>query len=464
MKQLSAPYKKILKKSIPHLILFFILSISFMLSQTSDNRTIFRKRLLNDINKTQSFSDFENNLFRYEITSDSVTSTYTLKDPEKYNIPNLKPLLADFSYKEYDNNYKCGKSKKIIDNISDKLSSFNVNKLNLNDRITYELIDKHLSQNRAFCDYPYYETLLGPTTGAAANLPVILSEFPLNSVNDIETYLSILKQLPEYFDNVIKYEDKRISQGIPTPFFILNETDDELTRFIKSLKNDNNCFATTFYERTKTTSNLTQNDRSNYISMNKYYINQYIIPAYVKLQEYVSNRAKLATVNIDSTQDSQDKGLDTSQSVNSKTIPDKNTSYGLSAFSGGKEYYKLVVQNSTGSYRPISELIAMTDSALSNTLSQVLKIATTDTDAYMYYCDHPLETTFHSPEGILEALSLMIKDDYPTLNTPYAYKIKKVPDSIKTMVSPAYYMIPAISNTYNITLFNRFNFCKRKLK
>ena len=89
MKQLSAPYKKILKKSIPHLILFFILSIAFMLSQTSDNRTIFRKRLLNDINKTQSFSDFENNLFRYEITSDSVTSTYTLKDPEKYNIPNL---------------------------------------------------------------------------------------------------------------------------------------------------------------------------------------------------------------------------------------------------------------------------------------------------------------------------------------------------------------------------------------
>ena len=246
MKQLSSTSKKIFKKGIPHLILFLILSIAFTLSQTSDNRTYYRKHLLNDISTEQSFSDFENNLFKYEITSDSITSAYLLKAPEKYSIPQLKPLLTDFSYIDYDNNYKRGKSKNIIDNLSDKLVSFDVNKLNLNDRITYELIDKHLTLNRAFCDYPYYESLLGPTTGAASSLPVTLSEFPLNSINDIETYLGILKQIPKYFENVMKYEDKRIATGMPTPFFILNKADDELTRFIKSLKNDNNCFVTTF--------------------------------------------------------------------------------------------------------------------------------------------------------------------------------------------------------------------------
>ena len=453
MKQLSSTSKKIFKNGIPHLIIFLILSIAFTLSQISDNRTYYRKQLLNDISTEQSFSDFENSLFKYEITSDSITSAYLLKAPEKYSIPQLKPLLTDFSYIDYDNNYKRGKSKNIIDNLSDKLVSFDVNKLNLNDRITYELIDKHLTLNRAFCDYPYYESLLGPTTGAASSLPVTLSEFPLNSINDIETYLGILKQIPKYFENVMKYEDKRIATGMPTPFFILNKADDELTRFIKSLKNDNNCFVTTFYERTKSTTNLKQNDRNKYISMNKYYINQYIVPAYIKLQKYISNRAKLSTVNIDNNQNSQNKYLDSSQSVNFKTIPDKNTSYGLSAFNGGKDYYEIVVQNATGSYRTISEMIAITDSVLSNTLSEVLKIATTDTDAYMYYCNHPLETDFHSPEGILEALSLMIRDDYPALTTPYAYKIKTVPDSIKTMVSPAYYMIPPIDDYENNTIY-----------
>lgn len=454
MKQLLCQQKRIFTKYFPHLlVLIFITAFLIVSSSTGTyKRSNYRHLLLNNIQNAQSFSDFEDNLFRYEITGNSITTSYTLHKPQDKNIPYLEPLLTDFSYNYYNKDSKKGISQNIIRQLSDKLSSFDINALDEKDRITYELIDKHLKLNDSLCDYSYYETLLGKTTGAAANLPVTLSEYPLITENDIKTYLALLQQIPEYFDNVIKYEDRKTSIGIPTPIFLLNETDDELSHFIKSLKNDNNCFISTFHKRIMKIEGLSQKDRNKYISTNKYYTNQYIIPAYEKLQKYIHKRIKLTAFN-NIKDHPKSTTLHSSQSKNSDHLPDINTSYGLSAFSGGKKYYELVIKESTGSERSVKEIISMTDEALSKTLYDILNIATTNTDAYMYYCDHTLETCFHTPEGILEALSLMIRKDYPTFNKPVTYDIKTVPDSLASMVSPAYYMIPAIDTYTDNTIY-----------
>ena len=415
----------------PALAAVIILSCLLLLPAENTDRNHYRSKLLNELQKDNDFSDFQTDLFKYEITSNSVTTAYTLHSREKYNIPRLEPILTDFSNDSYYKDSKKGISKRNISEISHKLSSFNNDKLNANDRITYDLLDKHLRLSEAFCNYSYYETLLGKTTGAASSLPVTLSEYPLNSEADIEEYLYLLKQIPAYFDSVMEYENERIKRGMSTPDFLLDETVNELSEFIKSLDNDNNCFVSTFNDRTKNIKTLTQKDRSKYISTNKYYVNQYIIPAYEKLLRYISAKANIT----------KDKRA-------SDDIP-----CGLSAYPGGKEYYELLVKDVTGSYRPILELTEMTESALNNALSDVLYIATADTDAYMYYCDHPVETGFTSTEGILDALSLMIRDDYPLLDSSPKYSIKTVPKSIAEMVSPAYYMIPAIDDYNNNTIY-----------
>ena len=95
----------------------------------------------------------------------------------------------------------------------------------------------------------------------------------------------------------------------------------------------------------------------------------------------------------------------------------------------------------------------MTDHALQNTLGNVLNIALTDQTAYLYYCEHPLETYYNSPEAILEALSLMIRKDYPVLKTQPHYVIKQVPKSLAASLSPAFYMIPAMDDYSNNTIY-----------
>lgn len=492
---------------IPALCLLAILSCILIDASHNTETSDYRSKLLSSIDASDSFSEFQNDLFRYEVTANSVTTAYILHHPEQYNIPRLNPILSDFSSKNYTNDVKNETSKKTVSALSKKLSTFQKDTLKPNDQLTYDLLKKHLALNEAFCGYTYYETLLGKTTGAAANLPVTLSEYPLQNSENVETYLKLLKQVPDYFDNVIAYEDDRAKSGLATPVFLLKDTEKELSRFIKSLKSDDNCFVSTFLSRIRAIPSLSQKDRSNYISTNKYYVNQYIIPAYEKLYAYIKEKINLTTdkneentttsstkqsstteqdstiidavpdstitTMIKSLPDNENHSIRTSSnqnqlkstyepsstaskqslSKNSDELPEANTSYGLAAYPGGKEYYELLVKDTTGSYRPVQDLIHMTEQSLNQALSDVLYIATTNPDAYLYYCDHPVETGFHSPDGILEVLSLMIREDYPLLESTPAYRIKIVSDSLAEMVSPAFYMIPAIDDYQTNTIY-----------
>ena len=78
-------------------------TVSFITLTVFDNQdsSIYRKKMLSNIRKADSFNSFQDDLFRYEVTSNSITTAYNLRHPENYNIPVLNPVLTDFSYKDY---------------------------------------------------------------------------------------------------------------------------------------------------------------------------------------------------------------------------------------------------------------------------------------------------------------------------------------------------------------------------
>nr|MDE5779151.1 DUF885 domain-containing protein [Lachnospiraceae bacterium] len=148
-----------------------------------------------------------------------------------------------------------------------------------------------------------------------------------------------------------------------------------------------------------------------------------------------------------------ENNLSESSSRNLAYIPEINTAYGLASLPNGKEYYSLLVAQNTGSAKSVLELIANTEQTLRQTTEEVLKIAVTDPESYLYYCDHTLESYFQSPEAILDALSLMCRKNYPALPKNPTYEIKTVPKSLQQCSSPAFYMIPAIDDYENNTIY-----------
>lgn len=448
------------KKVIFLLSLITILFCTFLLSNSktdlSTDTEQFHARLLEKIEQADSFEDFTNALFCYEVTADSITTAYKLKNPSSYDIPSLPAVLSSFSYKDYEKSSHKKSDGKIFSLLSSTLKRFQSAELSSPEQLSFELLQNHLTLNQELSGYAYYEDLLGASTGVQANLPVTLGEYPLYTEDSVKTYLTLLKQIPDYFDNVISYQKHRNKIGFTTPDFLMEDTKAKMHTLIESLKEPDNCFAATFEERIASMDGLSAKKKVHYTSQNRLYIEKYILPAYESLYSYVDSLLDTSFKENSSLKKSaKEKQTDTSQNTDSSAIcrPDQQTAYGLASLPDGAAYYSLLVKDSTGSDRSMEELIGMVDSSLKQTLGNVLNIALTDPNAYYYYCEHPIETYYQTPESILEALSLMIREDYPVLSTPPSYKIKTVPDSLAASLSPAFYMIPAIDDYQNNTIY-----------
>lgn len=63
-------------------------------------------------------------------------------------------------------------------------------------------------------DFYYFQEPLGPTLGVQAQLPVLLAEFAFRKEADVDLYLDLLKQLPDYFAQIIDFEREKASHGM----------------------------------------------------------------------------------------------------------------------------------------------------------------------------------------------------------------------------------------------------------
>lgn len=445
------------RKQFILLTVFLISSISAALlffhkpSISTTNHAQYHKELLHTLENTSSFSQFSNALFCYEVTSDSVTTAYSLKNTKAFNIPSLSPKLTSFSYKEYEKEKQNKAEQKLLLSLSTKLASYDTAKLSGEERLTYSLLKREFALNQKLSTYAYYDELLGSTRGVQANLPVILGEYPLRTEDDINKYFILLSQIPDYFENVISYEEHRKTLGFKTPDFLLNATKDNLS----TLLDNTNSFTDTFNSRLDNIKGLSKDQRKAYLESNQSHVKKYVLPAYENLYAYIdyslSKNAKKNSVS-DKTSDTENI-TEASYSVNKEYLPKEDTPYGLSTLPNGSEYYTLLTAKATGSDRSMEELISMTETSLKQSLGTVLNIALTDQKAYQYYTEHPVQTPYQSPEAILEALSLMSRIDYPPLKKAASYKVKNVPKSLAPSLSPAFYMVPAIDDYENNTIY-----------
>lgn len=86
---------------------------------------------------------------------------------------------------------------------TDQLFIQQMNEDALSANYTLDVSLRHAMKDK---NYLYYHQYLGPTTGVQAQLPVLLSEFHLNNKAQFNTYFSLLKSIPAYFQSIVDYE------------------------------------------------------------------------------------------------------------------------------------------------------------------------------------------------------------------------------------------------------------------
>ena len=303
-----------------------------------------------------------------------------------------------------------------IENWESALHKFSPNALCEENKLTYDILSHYFETLRQDVSYHLYQEPLSPVTGIHAQLPVLLAEYQLNDKKDAETYLSLLKTLPNYFASLARFEQQKSSAGLFMSDAVADEVIAQCNAFVAM--GDENYLLSTFEERVENIEKLTPEEQKKLIQENKDTIKSFVLPAYESLAVSIASL----------------KGTGT------------NTQ-GLCEFPEGKEYYSHLVASETGSNRSISELKELIHAQILTDLQDSRDVLSENPNII-----EETDSITESPETILQTLQSKISNAFPS-SADVNVNVKYVPTALEEYLSPAFYLIPAIDNFSENTIY-----------
>lgn len=352
--------------------------------------------------QNRQFRQFTKQLFCQELSSNTISLHYTLKNPKEYDIRENEVTFGTFPT---DNKNLLA----AVENLEEVLKTFDYNKLSVENSLTYDVLKCYLNMTERDAEYILYDEPMGLVSGVQTQLPVILSEYPFYEQSDVDTYLQLMKTTPEYFASLLKFEQKKSKAGL----FMSDKMAEQVIEQCKAFRDmgENNYLYSTFAERVQTVTSLSDKQKSDYIQKNARMMKAYVLPAYDNL---------ICTIE--------------------KLKGSGKNEQGLCYLPKGKDYYEQVVEASTGSTRSVEEIRDMTRRQMTEDLEAMERV--------MQNSEREVNAAIpQNPVSILQDLQTKILTSFPELPDT-TYEVKYVPKAMQEHLSPAFYMIPAI-DAYN---------------
>lgn len=395
--------KSLKKRTLGILLTFSILLLlgTFFYSQHHTSQT-----------EDQRFENYTDQLFRQELSGNTLSLHYTLKNPATYNI--VTPSVSLGTYQTDTSNLSAS-----LENSLSLLHSYDKTKLSKRNQATYEILENHLSYSLKSSQYLLYEEPLASLTGAQAQLPILLSEYQFYTKQDVDTYLALLAETPEYFASILDFEEEKAKHGL---FMSKPQADaiiDECETFI-NLQNNN--FLYSSFEQRLQTLNLPKKEKDAYVEKNVDSIKQYVYPAYEQLMQGLHELKNSGT-----------------------------NSGGLCHLPEGDKYYELLTAIETGSPRSIPDLQELTKKHIAEDLASIQKTlsslsAETPSPSSDLFKSQGVVLEDSNPASILSSLRGNLSGHFPTPPNVNV-QIKYVSQEMQNFLSPAFYLIPALDNT-----------------
>ncbi len=354
--------------------------------------------------QNESFEKFTEAVFCQEVSSNTVSLHYTLKNPSEYGIENAPVTFGSFAA-----------DKKVrsaaTENMQASLSEFSYEKLSRENQLTYDVLDYYLNLSMEENEYLLYEEPLSLVSGIQTQLPVLLSEYQFYNEEDVQEYLQLMQTTPEYFDSLIQFEQKKSEAGLFMADYAADTVIEQCEAFMGM--NESNYLISTFVDRIQQMEELSEKEQSNYIQKNALMLQSYILPAYTKLVNAVRDL----------------KGTGTNEE-------------GLCNLPKGKDYYSLTVRAATGSEKTVEELEEMTKQQIIEDLEAMENVLGITAEQ----AKETAAVSQSEPSEILRGLESGIGTAFPELSDTQV-EVKYVPEAMEEHLSPAFYMIPALDNT-----------------
>lgn len=460
--------KKLLR---PSLYALFLLFLCLLIYHTAASPPDFL------LSEEQRFVKFTENVFRNEMSGSTLNLHYTIADPSAYEIDDNNTALGNASLSARK------QSCAVTENYFSTLQTFDRKKLSEKRQLTYDVFYHYLETELSASSLLLYDEPLSPTLGVQAQLPILLAEYNFRTKGDIEDYLCLLTQIPDYFSSILSFEQEKANAGLFMSEDCALAVMQQCQEFIAD--GEKNYLITIFNEKIDKISNLTADEKIAYKTRSQSIMEGYVLPAY---QSLISGIAALENTG--------------------------TNDMGLYYFPQGQEYYRYLIRSKVGDDREIEEIeeeikaqmvedftaiqeivstyykqdaaetesdtadtasesmqtvlsAAVTSSADTQTVLNAAGTASADTRTALNTVSADTQISLSAagtasagtqsssaddPAEILNELRQKIAADFPLLPS-VSCSVKYVHESMQEYLSPAFYLTPAIDDYANNVIY-----------
>lgn len=416
------------KRSLAALLLLSALLVIFCCAEST--------RLF--LNADKNFEKFTDSLFCQEVSANTITLHYTIRNPSDYGIDD-----PDISFGTYPStSVTLAEQNAAIENCQKLLSDIPCQELSPDNQLTWKILEDSFSRSLEGASYRLYDEPLGPLTGIQAQLPLLLSEYRFYDASDVDTYLKLLETLPENFESLISFEQAKSDAGL----FMAPYTADAIIEECNSFLNmgTSHYLYSSFESRLEELTDCDADTKARYISQNQQAMENFVFPAYRRLANALTDLRQTG----------------------------KNQN-GLCYLPDGTSYYEYLVREETGSDRTVEELEALTKKQIREDLLAMQEVlaspeyssrfsgsgfdSSSDTDSgTTHEASGTLLPEFtlqdSNPASILIDLKNKLADNFPSV-PDVDIDVKYVQPEMEEYLSPAFYMVPAIDSTDTQTIY-----------
>lgn len=369
------------------------------------------------------FDSVSAQLFREEMSGNTLTMHYTLAYPENFGIYGYEALLPCYSAADR----LTGQAE--TENLLALLRSLKSEKLSEADRYTLKLLIRSLDNSLAMSGYPYYEEPLSPSSGMQSQLPILLAEYTFRTKQDVEDYLKLLDQTDRYFASLLRFEQEKAEAGLLMSSASLEKVREQCDTILteEALSSGSHFLQTTFRERLQELyqkGEIGREEAEGYLNQNNRLLSTVMLPAYEALSD------GLLVLKDDS-------------------IPLS----GLAAKPDGSAYYQRLLYSETGSSRTVEELRALLTERFSQDYQALQKLSQDYPSAAALLTagepDYPIPC--QNAVQVLTDLQQRMKADFPPLDgngqSLPNVAVKAISPSLQDYCAPAFYLTPPLDDT-----------------
>ena len=371
------------------------------------------------LKEQQEFEQYLDDYFKDVVTDDTLTYNYTIKDGADYGLEEPEVTLGDPGMTAEE----IGQDKEEFEGWVKKLDAIDRSCLTEDQKLTYDVLDEYFEVSAGIFDNVYLYEPFSPMRGLQANIATNFTDYRFDDKGDVERYIELLGQIPDYFAEYLDFEQEKSEKG----YFMSDAVCDKVISQCKDFVADkeNHFMETTFNDNIDALDFLTDEEKAEYKEANKQAVENSLLPAFENVADVLSGL----------------KGTGTNDG-------------GICNYDGGKEYYEYLLKNFAGTAKSPEEVIDMLDTELQKLMVSLYQYYLGNQAAYEYFAANYdsifAETDQMTASEMVDKMMKTASEHYPDAGT-INYKAEALDKNLETIMDDvlAYYMAPAIDDPDN---------------